>query len=252
MKYLRVVVLCILIVGCVGQSPSEPEHESESEPESELNPYKGLPDDEILSLIEQLSPVVLYFYSPTCSTCHTVKPLVEELQTEYNLDIIWVSKKENEPLFELYHVEYYPALYINTDSEVLLEFDENDSLTRIYEQILDKTISGMHKIDNTLEDNQIIVSTDNLLPDVLYYTIHDDNRIFIFISATAQLFVFSGSKSCDINWLFLKKELIYNGQFPAQWKRDTLEQHGEMCGDLIQIPYTVTGSAIVINTEDIG
>jgi thiol-disulfide isomerase/thioredoxin len=250
MKYVWVILVCILLTACTGQNPPGPEPEQE---ESEPKPghYIDLTDDEIVALMDEMSPVILYFYSPTCATCHTVEPLVEELQAEYNVEIIWVSKKENEQIFEQYSVEYYPAVYIFADSEILLEFDENDSLTRLYSQILDKTISGMHRIDYTTEGDQVTISTATLLPDTLYYIDYDDERLFVFISTTAQLFVFSDSKTCDIDWLFLKKELIYNGQFPSQWDRQTLEPHGEMCGDLIHIPYTVTGSAIVISTEDI-
>lgn len=254
MKYLWFIVLLILILGCIGQSPSAPEESEEPElEESESGPrnYTDLTDDEILELIEQMSPIILYFYSPTCSTCHTVKPLLEELQAEYDVDIIWVSKKENKPIFELYHVVFYPAVYVYIDSEVFIEFDENDSLTRIYSQILDGTITGMHRIEYTTEDDQIIISANDLLPDTLYYITYDDHRIFVFISPTAKLFVFSGSEGCDSSWLYLKKDLIHNGQYSAQWRRDTLEMHGKMCGNLIQVPYTVTGSTIVVKIEDI-
>ena len=247
MKYWFIII-CILTAGCVGQTPQP---ENTPAPETGPKTYQYLTDVEILDLIPQMSPVVLYFHSPTCSSCHLAEPLVEELQNKYNLDIIWVNKRDNDAIFDLYHVEYYPALYVYQDSEVYITFDENDSLTRIYSQILDGTITGMHKIDYSTEDNQIIIPTDNVLPDTLYYISFDNKHIFVFISRTATLYVLAGSEGCDSSWLYLKKDLIYNSQFPAQWKRDSLEPTGKMCGNLIRLPYTVTGSSIVVNVESI-
>ncbi len=246
MKYSWLVISCALILGCVGQDVQE---KDQNEPE-EARTYQDLTDSEITELVGQLSSVVLYFYSPTCSTCLTVKPLVEELQKEYNLNIIWVSKQENQAIFDRYKVRVYPALYVGSDSEVFIAFDENDSLTRIYSQIQDRTIVGMHRIEYTVRDGQIIIPFD-LSPDTLYYFDHDDDRVFVFISPAANLFIISGSEGCSTHWLFLKKGLLYDGENPAQWDKDTLAVHGGVCGALIQIPYTVTGSGIVIAPEDI-
>ncbi|KYK33823.1 MAG: hypothetical protein HXS46_12705 [Theionarchaea archaeon] len=250
MKYSWIIVLIILITGCIGQGPSEGEPE-QSEP-NESAEYTNLTDEEILALIEQSSPVVLYWYSSLCSSCHTVKPLLKELQEEYNLDIIWVDKKYHKSIFELYNIQYYPSLYVyDGESEVFFTFDENDSLTRTYSLILDKTMIGMHHIECTAENNQITIPFDDLLPDRLYYTAYNDHRIFIFISVTGRLFVFARSRNCPLNWLYLKKDLIYDGENPNQWDRKTLGEHGGGCGPLLEIPYSVTGSAIIINTEDI-
>ncbi len=249
MKYSWLIV-CILILGCIGQTP-------QGQPEPTQPPTEGagttdLTDEEILELIDQSHPVILYWYSSTCSTCLTVKPLVEELQTEYDLDIIWVNKKVNESIFELYHVRYYPSIYVYDESEMFITFDTGDSLTNIYSQILDKIIQGMHRIDYTTEDNQIFIPTADLLPDTLYYLEYEDHRLFVFISASGKLFVFTKSRNCPINWIYLKKDLIYDGENPAQWDRKTLQQHGGGCGDIVEIPYSITGSAIIVDIEDIG
>ncbi|MBU7016202.1 MAG: thioredoxin family protein [Theionarchaea archaeon] len=257
MKHVWFIVTCILVVslfvGCIGQEPSQPEEDnSQTGSDTEPKTYKDLTDEEIQELISQMSPVVLYFYSPTCSTCFAVKPHVEEMQKEYNLDIIWVSKQDNKAIFELYHAEYYPAIYVFIDSEVYIKFDENDPISRIYGQILDGTITGIHRMEYTVSDNQVTIFTETVVPDTLYYIEIDYQRVFVFISRTAKLFVFNGSEGCDSSWLFLKKDLIYNGQFSSQWDRDTLEMHSELCGNLVQIPYTVTGSSIVLSLESIG
>ncbi|MBU7047390.1 MAG: thioredoxin family protein [Theionarchaea archaeon] len=256
MKHVWFIISCILVVsliGCISQEPS-PSEEDNSQTESDTEPktYMDLTDEEILELISQMSPVVLYFYSPTCSTCFAVKPHVEEMQKEYNLDIIWVSKQDNKAIFDLYHAEYYPALYVFMDSEVYMKFDENDPISRIYGQILDGTITGMHRLEYTVSDDQVTIFTDAVVPDTLYYVEINSQRVFVFISKTAKLFVFNGSEGCDSSWLFLKKDLIYNGQFSSQWDRDTLEMHSELCGNLVQVPYTVTGSSIVISLGSMG
>ena len=252
MKHVCFILLLIIVLGCMGQSPELPEESPESPgPESGPQTYKDLTDEEILQLTEEISPVILYFYSPTCASCLTVKPLLEDLQTEYNLDVIWVSKQENKPLFEKFKIRYYPGVYIYGNSELYIEFDENDSLTRLYAQILDETITGMYRTEYTYEGIHITIPTDTLLPDTLYYFDYEDYRIFVYISPSASLFVFSDSEWCDSDWLFLKKELIYDGQNSSQWQKDTLEPHGGICGHLLLVPYTVTGSAIVINTEDL-
>ncbi len=244
------LIVCILVLGCIGQSPQEPAHEQEGEPGGS-NPYMDVTDDEILQLTEQMSPVILYWYSSTCSTCLTVKPLVEELQKEYNLDIIWVNKNENKSIFELYHIRYYPSIYVYDQSEVFITFDANDSLTAIYSQILDSTITGMNRIDYTVEGSLISIPNKTLLPDTLYYLSYEDHRIFVFISTSGRLFVFTKSRNCGFNWLFLKKDLIYDGEHPAQWDRKTLEEHRGGCGEILEIPYSVTGGAVIIDVEDI-
>jgi thiol-disulfide isomerase/thioredoxin len=250
MRYQWFIVI-VLVAGCLGQGPVSPEEYESQSGSSEPQPYIDLTDDQILELIDQNAPVILYFYAPTCSTCLTVKPLLEELQVEYGLDIIWVDKLTNKHIFELYHLFYYPALYVSSDSEVLFTFGENDSLTRLYAQILDETIAGMHEIEYTIEDGQIVVPTDDVQLETLYYLDYETHRLFIFISAAAQLYIFSGSETCETNWLYLKKDLIHDGENKAQWERDTLIKHGGGCGELVLVPHDITGSAIIIAIENV-
>ncbi len=242
-----VFVMSVLVLGCIGQGPPP---ESEPEESEGFQTYKDLTDDQILELIEHMSPVVLYIYSPTCASCLTVEPHVKELQQEYNLDIIWVNKMENQAIFDMYHFFYYPALYIYDDSEIYMKFKEKDSLTALYSQVLDKTIVGMHRIEYRTQDNQLVIPTDDLLPDTLYYLNYETHRLFMFIS-TGNIFVFSGSENCETHWLYLKKGLVYDGENSAQWEQAALNRTGGACGDLIQVPYAVTGSGIVITVEDI-
>ncbi len=243
MKFTWVILL--IFIGCLGQGPS-------TEP---LNPpprtYTDLTDDEILELIPQQSPVILYFYSPTCSTCLEVKPLLEELEIDYNLTILWVSKQKNQAIFDLYRVSYFPTLYVSSDSEVLIKFDKEDNLKSIYSLIMDKTITGMHKIDTTIEGTNLVIPTESLVPDTLYYVTYDNHRIFVFISPAAKLFVFSGSQNCESHWFFLKKDILYDGENLGRWNRRTLAKEGGICGELVQVPYSITGTAIIIATEDI-
>jgi thiol-disulfide isomerase/thioredoxin len=252
MKYGWIILL-LLAAGCIGQSPSPSESSTpSSSPQPSSGPlmYKDLTDEQILGLMDQLSPVVLYLYSPTCSTCRTVESLVEELYETDHVNIIWVSFQENKALFEKFHFHYYPALYIRRDSEVYIHFEENDSLTRIYQQIVDGTIVGMHKLEYTLQDTDMLIPTDALIPDTLYYLDYDNHRLFIFISRTATLFVLSGSQNCETEWLYLKGDLLYDGENAGQWQRETLLPHGGNCGGLVQVPHGITGSSIVISLED--
>jgi thiol-disulfide isomerase/thioredoxin len=254
MKYSWLVVVCILLAGCIGQGPvpsGEPEESLlPSEPEGPQM-YENLTDDQILELVSHSSPVIIYVYASTCSSCFTVEPLLRELQAQYNVDIIWVDKIGNKAIFSLYQFFYYPALYVYSDSEVLITFDAHDSLTGIYSQILDNTVVGIHRIDHTIEENQLIIPTENLLPDVLYYINYENHRVFVYISAAARLFVFSGSQNCETHWLYLKKDLLYDGENYGRWNRETLAKQGGGCGELIQIPYTITGTAIIIDIGDI-
>jgi thiol-disulfide isomerase/thioredoxin len=253
MKYGWIILL-LLAAGCIGQSstPSESSTPSSSpQPSSGPQMYKDLTDGEILGLMDQLSPVVLYLYSPTCSTCETVKPLVEELYETDHLNIIWVSMQENKAIFDMFHFAYYPAIYFHSDSEVYIHFQEHDSLTRIYQQIMDGTIVGMHRLEYTVQDTEIFIPTNALIPDTLYYLDYDNHRLFVFISRTATLFVFSGSQNCETKWLYLKGDLLYDGENAGRWQRDTLLPHGGNCGGLVLVPHDVTGSSIVVSVEDV-
>lgn len=252
MKYGWIILL-LLAVGCVGQSstPSESSTPSpSSQPSGEPQMYKDLTDGEILALMNELSPVVLYLYSPTCSTCETVKPLVEELYETYHLNIIWVSMQENKMIFDMFHFSYYPAIYVQKGSEVYMHFQENDSLTRMYQQIMDGTIVGMQRLEYLIQGTEISIPTNALIPDTLYYLDYENHRLFIFISRTATLFVFSGSQNCETNWLYLKDDLLYDGENAGRWQRDTLLPHGGNCGGLVQVRHDITGSSIVVSIED--
>lgn len=213
--------------------------------------YKDLTDEQILELMGQLSPLVLYLYSPTCSTCETAKPLVEELYETYHLSIIWVSRQENKAIFDMFHFSYYPAIYVQRGSEVYMHFRESDSLTRMYQQIMDGVIVGMYRLEYTIQDTDIFIPTSALIPDTLYYLDYDSHRLFIFISRTATLFVFSGSQNCETGWLYLKDDVLYDGENAGRWQRDTLLPHGGNCGGLVLVPHNVTGSSIVVSIEDV-
>ncbi|MBU7015426.1 MAG: thioredoxin family protein [Theionarchaea archaeon] len=248
------IILLLLAAGCIGQTPGPSESSTPSstpQPSSGPRVYKDLTDAQILELMDQFSPVVLYLYSPTCSTCETVKPLVEELYETYHLDIIWVSRQENLAIFDTFHFSYYPAIYVHMGSEVYVHFQESDSLTRIYQQITDETIVGMHKVEYLIQDTDILIPTSAFLPETLYYLDYENRRLFIFISKTATLFVFSGSQNCETNWLYLKDDLLYDGENAGRWQRDTLLPHGGTCGGLVSVHHTVTGSSIVVSIEDL-
>ncbi|MGD2247834.1 MAG: thioredoxin family protein [Candidatus Methanofastidiosia archaeon] len=248
MKYwVFIIVVC---AGCVGQTqvPSETPG-----PEPKAHMYTEATTEEIYELVNQVSPVVMYVYSPTCSSCNTVKPLVQKLHDEYQIDIIWVNKMENQEIFDEYNFFYYPALYVDNGLEVLVAFDENDSLTWVYSQILDGTITGMKKIGYTIDnDNEhITICMDDLTPDTIYYIEYETHRVFILISSVGNLFVFSGSENCETNWLYMKKGLLYDGENKSQWEKDTLAVHGGACGGLVLVPYTISGAGISIAIKDI-
>jgi thiol-disulfide isomerase/thioredoxin len=247
MKYwVFIIVVC---VGCVGQT-----HIPEGTPAPELQEarmYTDATNEEIYELVNQISPVVMYVYSPACASCNTVKPLVEKLHTEYQIDIIWVNKMKNQEIFDQYNFFYYPALYVDNGLEVLIAFDENDSLTRIYSQILDGTITGMQEIGYIIDTDCITISMDDLTPDTIYYIEYETHRVFILISSVGNLFVFSGSENCETNWLYMKKGLLYDGENKSQWEKDTLAVHGGACGGLVLVPYTISGAGITIAIKDI-
>lgn len=256
MKYW--VLIIVVCVGCLGQIgtpdnnvPDNSMHGTGVPEVSEARMYTDVTNEKIYELVDDISPVVMYVYASTCSSCRTVKPLVQKLHDEYHIDIIWVNKMENQEIFDYYNFFYYPALYVDTGTEVLIAFDENDSLTKIYSQILDGTITGMKNIAYTQREDYVVIPMDGLTPDTIYYIEYENHRIFVFISPTGNLFVFSGSENCETNWLYMKKGLIYDGENKSQWEKNTLAIHGGACGGLVLIPYDITGAGISIAVKDI-
>lgn len=245
MNYVPLLLVCVLVVGCTSQSPAAPD----TPPPSSRPPF--LSDEEILKAVNENPSAILYFYSPTCSTCRAVEPMVEELQKKYSLTVIWVSKQENQAIFDQYKVKHYPAVYFNYGSEVLISFRETDSLDSIYTSVLDGTMKGMHKIEYTMEAEKLIIPSRDILPDTLYYLTYNDRRIQVYISPSAHLYVLYGAQDCYCNWLYLSKDLIFDGERHARWNKDTLYVLGGDCGVFIQLPFQVTGSSIVIDTKDI-
>lgn len=256
MNRLWILIVCMLLTACIGQGVQEESPESSPPPEQSLFPsepqiYSELSDEEILSIIERDPSVVLYFHSPLCGTCRGVKPLLEQLLETHHVNIVYVDKETNQAIYDLYHVRYYPALFISGNSLVYIRFDQNDSPKNIYRLVQEGDISGLHPIEYTVEDDQIHISTQALVPNTLYYLDYEDYRVCIFISASATLFVFSGSQWCESKWLYLKKDSLWDGETHSRWDRETLLRQGGECGELVHIPFEITGSEIIITLEDL-
>jgi thiol-disulfide isomerase/thioredoxin len=250
------VLICagILFTACIGQGVPENSVEPSSTPEpSPPEPliYTELTDEEILSLLEQDPHPVLYFHSPLCGTCRGVKELLEQLHEVYGVSILYVDKETNEAIYDLYHVRYFPALLIANSSLVYLRFNQNDSPKNIYRMVKEGEIGGLHPIEYTIDAEQIHISTREMTPDTLYYLDYEDYRVCIFIAPSAKLFVILGSQWCQSKWLYLKRDSLWDGETHARWDRETLLRQGGECGELVHIPFEVTGTEIIISIEDL-
>jgi thiol-disulfide isomerase/thioredoxin len=59
---------------------------------------------------------VLYFYSPSCSACKAVKPVIREMETKLGgkVQFVWidVSQSVNAKMSELYHITFTPSYMV--------------------------------------------------------------------------------------------------------------------------------------------
>lgn len=256
MKPLWILISCILLTACIGQAIPDQEDNPSSESVPSSPPpapqiYTELTDEEILSILEQDPHAVLYFHSPLCGTCRGLKSLLEELHKTHGVSIIYVDKETNQTIYDRYNVRYYPALFISEDSLVYIRFDQNDSPKNIYRMIQEGELTGLHPIEHSVSDEKIHIPTQSLVPDTLYYLDYEDYRVCIFISSSAKLFVISGSQWCQSKWLYLKRDSVWDGETHSRWDRETLLRQGGECGELVQIPFEITGTEIIISIQDL-
>jgi thiol-disulfide isomerase/thioredoxin len=98
--------------------------------------------EEILTMInterESGHPVILYFYSETCSTCIEVKPLIQEIEQRFpQVMLIKIEKRLHNTLFTQYHVKKYPQLIIIIEGEeIRKEFSKKDDILTFMEELL--------------------------------------------------------------------------------------------------------------------
>lgn len=92
---------------------------------------------QIKTEIESGRPVILYFYSETCSTCHRVNPKIEEIEQKFPVALFKIEKRLHAPLFSEYHVEDYPLLIVIVNGkEYRNQFSEHDDILSFVDSLL--------------------------------------------------------------------------------------------------------------------
>jgi thiol-disulfide isomerase/thioredoxin len=120
--------------------------EKEGKSPQEIITYFDSPElpstEEIITTIatEQKSghPVILYFYSETCSTCIEVKPLIQEIEQRFpQITLLKIEKRLHATIFTQYDVETYPQLIVLIEGEeIRKEFSKDDDILTFMEEIL--------------------------------------------------------------------------------------------------------------------
>lgn len=88
---------------------------------------------------ESKKPVILYFYSETCSTCIKVRPKIEELEREIPwITLFKIEKQFHDAIFSEYEVETYPMLIVLVEgNEYRKKFSEHDDILSFVQEHLD-------------------------------------------------------------------------------------------------------------------
>jgi thiol-disulfide isomerase/thioredoxin len=88
---------------------------------------------------ESKRPVILYFYSETCSTCIKVRPKIEELEQEIpGINLFTIEKQFHDAIFSEYNVKTYPMLIVLVgENEYRKKFSEHDDILSFVQEHLD-------------------------------------------------------------------------------------------------------------------
>lgn len=63
---------------------------------------------------------LLWFQDPECEPCKAMAPIVKQLESEENISVIRLSKKQNKDLINRYSITSIPA-FVNPDTGAKLE-----------------------------------------------------------------------------------------------------------------------------------
>ena len=80
-----------------------------------------------------MKPKLTYFYSPDCSKCSEIKPLVRELESVF--DITYVNSYENEMLVESNNINWVPA-FILEDKNGKHKFEGKTEITKFLKKVI--------------------------------------------------------------------------------------------------------------------
>lgn len=85
---------------------------------------------QIKAELESGRPIILYFYSETCSTCINLKPRIEEIEQHFpHITLFKIEKHIHDALFSEYNVDAYPLLIVITDkNEYRKQISEHDDV----------------------------------------------------------------------------------------------------------------------------
>jgi thiol-disulfide isomerase/thioredoxin len=85
-------------------------------------------DNVTINKIEQVSqenPVVLYFWSDGCYYCNEEKPIIEDLEKEYdtsNVTFYWIDSSKNRDLTSHYDVMGYPTTIVLDQNGIVKKY----------------------------------------------------------------------------------------------------------------------------------
>ena len=71
------------------------------------------------SLVATDQPVFLFFHVDGCDFCEEQKPIIEELEGEWEAEIafMWIDGEEDPQMVEEFGVESYPAMFVVVDRD---------------------------------------------------------------------------------------------------------------------------------------
>lgn len=69
-------------------------------------------------VLDVSGPILVDFYTPWCSPCKMIAPILEEIEKEFDIKIYKLNVDENPETAERYHINGVPTLLIFKDGKV--------------------------------------------------------------------------------------------------------------------------------------
>lgn len=97
-------------------------------------------------VIEANTPVLVHFWTPWCSLCKLVSPMLEAMQGHSNeqIKLVSINADENFKLTNTYRLRNLPTILLFNNGELIEKLDNlnsRDRLDLILERIINNTLS---------------------------------------------------------------------------------------------------------------